>query len=336
MAFVNRGTVFTDAKDKNKVYYAELADGEVNYKSVFTGEARDHVMPELPEGAPVGEPMLAKEEQYVVAPAKDVRPVPKYSRRAQLAALATSGTSAAFNRNLANRLWAMMMGRGLVEPLDMHHSDNPPVQSELLALLADELVRTKYDLKGFLRELALSRSYRRARVSSRRPVRSRSTPPRFRRSSLPGRPRPRSSPRKCRRWTKPRPRPAPRWTRPMPSSPPRPAARDAAEKARAEAKKASDDVSAALAAAMKDAATKEDVLKSLTAARTAADAAAAKLPDDKELAAAAATIGKRTTETDQQLATARTTVTESQPQGASRRGEVGRSRQGADQGQEPR
>ena len=67
--------------------------------------------------------------------------MPKYSRRARLAELATCGTSAAFNRNLANRLWAHMMGRGLVHPLDMQHSGNPPVQSELLTLLADELLR---------------------------------------------------------------------------------------------------------------------------------------------------------------------------------------------------
>ena len=49
MAFVNRGVLFDDTKDK-KTYYAETADGEVNYKSVFTGDARDHVLPKLPQG----------------------------------------------------------------------------------------------------------------------------------------------------------------------------------------------------------------------------------------------------------------------------------------------
>ncbi len=147
LAFVSRGVLFTDEKAK-KTYYAENADGEVNYKSVFTGEARDHVVPKLPLGAAVSEPLLTKEEQYVVAPAKDVRGVPKYSRRAQLAAVATNGTSAAFNRNWANRLWAQMMGRGLVHPLDMQHSANSGVQSRLLELLADELVRMKFDARA--------------------------------------------------------------------------------------------------------------------------------------------------------------------------------------------
>ena len=72
------------------MYYAENADGEVNYKSVFTGDARDHVVPKLPHGHQRDEPLLGKDEQYVVAPAKEVRGVPKYSRRAQLAAGATS------------------------------------------------------------------------------------------------------------------------------------------------------------------------------------------------------------------------------------------------------
>ncbi len=49
MAFVNRGSVFTDAKEK-KVYFAELGEGEVSFKSVFTGNSRDRVLPKLPAG----------------------------------------------------------------------------------------------------------------------------------------------------------------------------------------------------------------------------------------------------------------------------------------------
>ncbi len=160
-AFVNRGVLFDDKKDK-KLYYAENAEGDVTFKSVFTGYARDYVLPKLPQDPPVDEPVLVAAEAYVVAPAKDVRPIPKYSRRAQLATLATDGSNAAFNRNLANRLWAMMMGRGLVHPLDMVHSANPAVESQLLTLLADELVKLKFDARSFLRKLALSQTYQRA------------------------------------------------------------------------------------------------------------------------------------------------------------------------------
>ncbi|MFO0952593.1 MAG: DUF1553 domain-containing protein [Isosphaeraceae bacterium] len=65
-------------------------------------------------------------------------------------------------RNIANRLWALMMGRGLVHPLDMDHSDNPPSHPELLDLLSREFSAGGYDVKAFLRELALTRTYQRS------------------------------------------------------------------------------------------------------------------------------------------------------------------------------
>ena len=85
-------------------------------------------------------------------------------------------------------------------------------------------------------------------------------------------------------------RPTASWTRPTRSFRKAAAAREAAEKARGEAKKASDDVSAALAAAIKDVAAKEDILKALVEARDKAQAAVAKLPDDKPLAEAAGAV----------------------------------------------
>jgi hypothetical protein len=55
-----------------------------------------------------------------------------------------------------------MMGRGLVEPVDLHHAVNPPTHPQLLEILADEFVAMKYDIRGFLRELALSQTYQRS------------------------------------------------------------------------------------------------------------------------------------------------------------------------------
>ncbi len=73
----------------------------------------------------------------------------------------TDGTNRAFNENIANRLWAMMMGRGLVHPVDLRHPDNPPSQPELLKMLGDEIAAVKFDVKAFLRELALTHAYQR-------------------------------------------------------------------------------------------------------------------------------------------------------------------------------
>src|SRR5207253_10583705 len=106
------------------------------------------------------EPSLGKGKEYEVAPATGVRPIPKFSRRAQLAGQIASRANAQFKRNIVNRLWAQMMGRGLVHPVDMDHPGNPPSQPRLLSLLADEFASIKFDIRALQRELALSNAYR--------------------------------------------------------------------------------------------------------------------------------------------------------------------------------
>ncbi len=158
-AFVIRSFPFTDAK--KKLFFAERAEGETSFQSVFTGERR-FMAPRLPGGTLVFDPDLPTAKRYKVAPAKNVRPIPAYSRRAELARQATDGTNPAFNRNLANRLWWLAMGSGLTDPLDMHSLDQPPSHSALLDLLANELVRHKFDLRSFLKEIVLSQTYSRS------------------------------------------------------------------------------------------------------------------------------------------------------------------------------
>ena len=162
-AFVSRSYLFQPDKKKPAVL-AEKAEGDAKFKSVFT-EEEGSTLPRLPGSVEIDEPNFAKEDAYQVKPdpkKKEVRPIPKHSRRQELANRATDGSNRVFNRNLANRLWAHMMGRGLVHPVDQHHSDNPPVQPQLLELLADELAKSKFDVKSMLRQLALSRTYQRS------------------------------------------------------------------------------------------------------------------------------------------------------------------------------
>jgi hypothetical protein len=54
-----------------------------------------------------------------------------------------------------------MLGRGLVEPLDLHHLDNPPSHPELLDLLAAEFAEHGFDMRWLLKELAMTRAYQR-------------------------------------------------------------------------------------------------------------------------------------------------------------------------------
>lgn len=160
-ACFGRGFLFTDPKDK-RVFYAEKAEGGAPFESVFDRTAKGETRPRLPGGLQLSEPAFAPGDEYTVKPSDGVRPVPKYSRRARLAEEATSGANRAFNENIANRLWAQLLGRGLVEPLDLHHVDNPPANPELLALLGNEMVAMKFDIKAFLREIALSQAYQRS------------------------------------------------------------------------------------------------------------------------------------------------------------------------------
>ncbi|MCP4170768.1 MAG: DUF1553 domain-containing protein, partial [Fuerstiella sp.] len=106
-------------------------------------------------------------DEFRTRPAKTVAGVPMYSRRAKLAEFIASGSNHYFRRNIANRLWAMMMGRGLVHPVDMHHSMNPPSHPELMTLLADEFAAMNFQLKPFLRELALTDVYQRSHQFTR-------------------------------------------------------------------------------------------------------------------------------------------------------------------------
>src|SRR5262249_7429419 len=94
--------------------------------------------------------------------------------RSQLAVHLASTENTQFKRNIANRLWALMMGRGLVDPVDRDHTSNPPSHPELLELLANEIAEMKFDTRAFLRELALSKTYQR---SSEPPKDAKEVPP---------------------------------------------------------------------------------------------------------------------------------------------------------------
>jgi Protein of unknown function (DUF1549)/Protein of unknown function (DUF1553) len=161
-SFVSRSQVVPEAKP---VALGEKADGDTTFTSVFDpSKAVKTATLRVPGGTMVAEPKLEKGKEYKVAPAKGVRGIPQFSRRAQLAPNLTS--SRQFARNTANRLWAMMMGRGLVHPLDFDHKANPPSHPELLDKLTDELIAHKFDLRWFLKELALSQTYQRSSVRS--------------------------------------------------------------------------------------------------------------------------------------------------------------------------
>ncbi len=164
LAFINRSFLFPNDKAATAVI-AEKAEGEVNFTSVFDkSKKQGETGPRLPGMKALLEPKLEKGKEYKVKPEKNVKPVPVYSRFSRLADSMTSPENPAFARTAVNRLWAMMMGRGLIDPVDQDHPDNPPSHPKLLDLLAEEFVAHDYDIKWLLREIALSETYQRSSV----------------------------------------------------------------------------------------------------------------------------------------------------------------------------
>lgn len=140
---------------------AERPGSDITFQSVFVGTPR-RTGARAPDCIMIDEPFLLPGDDYAAGPAGSAGPVPKFSRRAKLAEMATSGANEAFNRNIANRLWAHMFGRGLVNPTDMQHPDNPASDPELLNILAQRFAAMNFDIRGYLREIALSNTYQRS------------------------------------------------------------------------------------------------------------------------------------------------------------------------------
>jgi hypothetical protein len=64
-----------------------------------------------------------------------------------------------FARNMANRVWAWLMGRGIIHEPDDIRPDNPPSNPELLDYLERELINSHYDLKHLYRLILNSKTY---------------------------------------------------------------------------------------------------------------------------------------------------------------------------------
>ena len=80
-------------------------------------------------------------------------------RRRALSRWLTSPDNPFFARNVVNRYWGYLMGRGIVDPLDDVRVTNPPSNPELLDALARDFVAHKLDVKHLLRTIATSEVY---------------------------------------------------------------------------------------------------------------------------------------------------------------------------------
>ena len=71
-------------------------------------------------------------------------------------------------RTLVNRIWAQLMGRGLVEPVDM--MDNDPWSQDLLDWLASDFAANNYDIKRLMTTILTSKTYQLPSISVKDPA----------------------------------------------------------------------------------------------------------------------------------------------------------------------
>lgn len=150
-----------------KNFLAERDDGDLKFRTTEGEEKQASLM--FLTGAVVNEPAVqlteeqkkANEERQKADNERETPPeAPAFSRRAQFVEVALrSDENAFFARSYANRVWARLMGTGIVMPLDQMHSENKPSHPELLTWLARDVESHGYDLKRLMRGIVLSRAY---------------------------------------------------------------------------------------------------------------------------------------------------------------------------------
>ncbi len=89
---------------------------------------------------------------------------PQKERLTQLADLMTSPENGRLTRTMVNRLWHLLMGRGIVYPVDAMQTE--PWSADLLDLLAVELSDNGYDLKSTMRLIVTSQAYQSQAISA--------------------------------------------------------------------------------------------------------------------------------------------------------------------------
>ena len=151
---------------------AERPFGEVKFtttsgeekKAAFMFLTGDQVTDRTPEFP--AEERKSLEERIRKLEQEDVEAeivVPEFRPRDELVEVALRDRKDRFfARNIVNRVWARLLGTGLVDPLDQMHSGNPPSHPELLAWLANDLVSHGYDLRRLIQGIVLSEAYARS------------------------------------------------------------------------------------------------------------------------------------------------------------------------------
>ncbi len=108
---------------------------------------------------PITGEIMAPTPLYAITDSSEPTAKGPLDPRESLADWMTSRENDFFASVQVNRTWAILMGRGLVEPVDDLRTTNPPTNPKLLDALAKEFQSTGYDFKQLLKSIVLSRVY---------------------------------------------------------------------------------------------------------------------------------------------------------------------------------
>lgn len=115
--------------------------------------------------AAVKEPVATGLAVDAVAVPPEAEPASRAALRHAVADLIVDPSNRFFARTFVNRLWATLIGRGFVEPVDDVRADNPPSHPELLDHLATEFVAGGYDIPHVVTLIVGSDAYARGHAT---------------------------------------------------------------------------------------------------------------------------------------------------------------------------
>jgi hypothetical protein len=160
VAFFNRSQ---NADTPSGPAVAESAIGGFSEFADIYGESSPNVLsflgaPEVAEPRPTADEKQQDADSLYHPAAADQPRIPHFSRREKFVSEVVANHPL-LARAMVNRIWAMLMGRGIVHPFDEMDSVHPPSHPELLDWLSRDFADHGYDLRRLIRSIVLCEAY---------------------------------------------------------------------------------------------------------------------------------------------------------------------------------
>ncbi|MCX7866813.1 MAG: DUF1549 and DUF1553 domain-containing protein [Limisphaera sp.] len=153
--------VRTDRWPSNRVAGLAACFAYVDFKP--TGEWKEEIVFHNP-ASPRADRWVGPDRRAVLPDGTALRLTPEQDPRVAFADWLVRADNPWFTAAIVNRIWAWLLGRGLVHEPDDFRPDNPPVHPAVLQYLQHQLVRAGYDLKHVFRLILNSATYRQSCV----------------------------------------------------------------------------------------------------------------------------------------------------------------------------